>query len=320
MTQHVNKSEWFLPSGCLSEKGLRCLLEKKTDQALVQHLREHLKHCELCSLAVQGFGSVPDDFDFEETRQLLHDKIGLLIDNESATQPHSANQNEVNILSKMLLYIGKWRNIAALIPLMILLGSFLWLTAALQLVNHRLTGISDYYSDTCTIREVPTEIEEITHQGKESPPIPKIASFRIQDSEIAMEDEVNIEIIEEFKFEPHVQIPLDQENDVETEVFILVEEPPRFPGGHETLNRFLADNLRYPASAKQAGVSGTVFITFVIEPDGKVNDAGVLRGVNKVLDEEALRVIRIMPDWVPGKQHGKAVKVRFTIPVTFKLQ
>lgn len=111
--------------------------------------------------------------------------------------------------------------------------------------------------------------------------------------------------------------PLDANTD---EVFKVVEVDPEFPGGLEALYKYLAENIKYPVMAKNNKVEGRVYITFVIEKDGNVSDAKVLRSVNEELDAEALRVINAMPKWKPGMQQGVPVRVQYNIPITFKLQ
>ncbi|MCD4697540.1 MAG: TonB family protein [Bacteroidales bacterium] len=103
------------------------------------------------------------------------------------------------------------------------------------------------------------------------------------------------------------------------QIFTLVETMPDFRGGPEGRIKYIAENIRYPEEARKNGISGTVFITFVIEKDGKVTNAKVLRGIGGGCDEEALKVISSMPDWIPGIQRGKAVRVQFNMPVYFKL-
>jgi len=105
----------------------------------------------------------------------------------------------------------------------------------------------------------------------------------------------------------------------EDEVFTIVEDSPEYPGGQTALSSFLSSNLQYPDSARIAGVQGTVYVTFVVEPDGQVTNARILRGIHPDCDAEVLRVIGLMPAWKPGKQRGKPVRVQFNLPVRFKL-
>ena len=101
--------------------------------------------------------------------------------------------------------------------------------------------------------------------------------------------------------------------------YIVVEEMPEFPGGMQALIDFLKANVQYPEAAKQAGASGRVTTSFIVGEDGVCRDFKVLRGVSPELDAEALRVLGLMPKWSPGKQDGKPVPVRYTVPVTFNL-
>ncbi len=104
-----------------------------------------------------------------------------------------------------------------------------------------------------------------------------------------------------------------------SEVLQVVEEMPEYPGGMEACMKFLGENLKYPESAKTAHKEGSVFIGMVINKEGQVTDVKVLKGFDKACEEEAMRVVNMMPDWKPGKQRGKAVNVAFTIPIKFKL-
>ena len=110
------------------------------------------------------------------------------------------------------------------------------------------------------------------------------------------------------------------ENTPEGEVFQVVEVDPQFEGGLEALYKYLAENIKYPEQAKSDGIQGRVFVRFVIEADGSVTNAQVLRGIGGGCDEEALRVVEAMPKWTPGMQQGKPVRVQFNLPITFKLQ
>jgi TonB family protein len=103
-------------------------------------------------------------------------------------------------------------------------------------------------------------------------------------------------------------------------VYYEVQVMPEFPGGFTALQDFLVKNIRYPEQAKKDTITGKVFVQFVIDEHGKVTGSKIIRGVAPVLDKEALRVINIMPDWTPGKQEGKAVKVAFTLPIMFALK
>lgn len=110
-----------------------------------------------------------------------------------------------------------------------------------------------------------------------------------------------------------------EEETAEAEIFTVVEESPHFPGGEDARIKFLQENLKYPVIARESSIQGTVFITFVIEKDGTITDIRVLRGIGGGCDEEALRALKLMPRWIPGKQRGKPVRVQFNLPVKFSL-
>ena len=99
-----------------------------------------------------------------------------------------------------------------------------------------------------------------------------------------------------------------------------VQEKPIFPDGEAALFKYLADNLKYPAMARENGIEGTVYIEFVIDKDGSITEATVKRGIGGGCNEEALRLVNAMPKWIPGKKQGKPVKVKYTVPVKIKLQ
>ncbi len=108
-------------------------------------------------------------------------------------------------------------------------------------------------------------------------------------------------------------------NSEEGEIFQVVEEQPMFPGGMEEMMKFLQENIKYPKEAQEQGKQGRVIVQFVVNKDGSISDAKVMKPVDPLLDAEALRVVSEMPNWTPGKQRGELVRVRFTLPVTFKL-
>ena len=104
------------------------------------------------------------------------------------------------------------------------------------------------------------------------------------------------------------------------EVFDVVEQMPEFPGGMEALFKYMAENMKYPEDAKKQQVEGRVLVQFIVETDGSVSNTEVLMRVFPSLDAEAVRVISGMPKWIPGKQNGKVVRVKYTIPVSFRFK
>lgn len=114
--------------------------------------------------------------------------------------------------------------------------------------------------------------------------------------------------------------PKPKQEEVTEEIFVVVEDQPLFPGGNAAMMKFLSDNIKYPVIAQENNIQGRVICNFVVERDGSITDVQVVRGVDPSLDREAVRVIQQMPRWKPGKQRGQAVRVRFTLPVVFRLQ
>ncbi len=103
-------------------------------------------------------------------------------------------------------------------------------------------------------------------------------------------------------------------------MFDYVEQMPTFPGGDAARNEFLSRTIRYPAAAEENGIQGRVVVQFVVEKDGSISNVNVVRSVDPSLDKEAIRVVKAMPRWIPGKQNGSPVRCKFTLPVSFKLQ
>ena len=110
--------------------------------------------------------------------------------------------------------------------------------------------------------------------------------------------------------------PKEEEN----KVFDVVEQMPSYPGGMGALMQYLSSNIKYPAIAEENGIQGRVICTFVVERDGSITDVKIAKSVDPSLDKEAMRVVSKMPKWIPGKQNGSAVRVKYTLPVTFRLQ
>ena len=129
-------------------------------------------------------------------------------------------------------------------------------------------------------------------------------------------DEVGGEVLKAKEEIAQPEPPKEEEN----KIFDVVEEQPSFPGGDGALMQWLRDNIKYPVIAAENGIEGRVIVQFVVSKTGSISDVRVARSVDPSLDKEAVRVVSSMPNWTPGKQNGSAVNVRFTLPVTFKLQ
>lgn len=106
----------------------------------------------------------------------------------------------------------------------------------------------------------------------------------------------------------------------DNKIYDVVEEMPQFPGGPSAMFEYLSKSIHYPKEAEEKGILGRVIVTFVVEPDGSISNVKVSKSVDPLLNKEAVRVVESMPHWIPGKQNGNAVRVKYTTPVTFKLQ
>ena len=130
-------------------------------------------------------------------------------------------------------------------------------------------------------------------------------------------DDANGEIL---KAKEVIAEPEPPKHEEENKVFDIVEQQPLFPGGPAALMKYLSENTKYPVVAQENGVQGRVTVQFVVEKDGSISDVHVLRGVDPSLDREAVRVVKSMPRWTPGKQNGITVRVIYRVPVLFRLQ
>jgi periplasmic protein TonB len=167
------------------------------------------------------------------------------------------------------------------------------------------------------------------------PPVKTIIKFlppKVTEKEIVEEEKMptieeikqndtGAEIVEgagEIVLEEPVEEVLKEEGDDDA-IFTVVEQQAEFSGGFEAMAKFLSKNVKYPAVARRMGVEGSVFVSFEIDREGNISDPQVIKGISVECDREAIRVIKLMPPWKPGKQNGKAVRCRFVLPIKFKL-
>lgn len=169
------------------------------------------------------------------------------------------------------------------------------------------------------------EIIPITRQQETPPPppqeVPKVAEvIDIVDDDVEIEDELTIDDVEADQDTQVEIVEMEEEEEVEEEeVFIVVEHMPEFPGGDAALRKHIAQNVVFPEIAKENGIQGKVYVSFVINQKGEVENVKVLRGVDPSLDKEAIRVVKTLPKWKPGSQRGKPVKVSYNVPINFQL-
>jgi len=174
----------------------------------------------------------------------------------------------------------------------------------------------DYNLGQLNLDDLEEEIIPITKQEIKPPPPPPPPPevIEIVEDEVEIEEELEIEDTES---DEDVMIEIEEESD--DEFFMVVENMPEFPGGDLGLMKYIQKNVKYPPIAKEYNITGKVYVSFIVDKSGLVTNVKIVRGVDKNLDAEALRVVKSLPKYKPGKQRGKAVRVMFTIPINFTL-
>ena len=180
-------------------------------------------------------------------------------------------------------------------------------------------------------RDVVEEVEEqVLQTAEDTPPPPRppevpevttVIEVVSDDKEIENEVTFNAEVDDKTANIEITPVKIEEEVDEdEVTIFTVVENDPEFPGGMEALYKYLAQNIKYPALARDNGITGRVYVTFVVERDGSIANPKVLKDIGGGCGQEAIRVVKSMPKWTPGKQRGKAVRVQFNLPVNFNLK
>lgn len=181
-------------------------------------------------------------------------------------------------------------------------------------------------------RTAEDEIEETVIQTQDDtpppppPPEPEVVTTEVNiiENDAESENELNMDVFDKLEKQDNVEIAQvtveDEEEEVEDEIFQAVEQDPEYPGGVDALYKFIQQNLKYPQLAKENNITGRVFVQFVVEKDGSVSNVKAARDIGGGCGAEAVRVIKSMPKWTPGKQRGKAVRAAYTLPVNFVLQ
>ena len=208
-----------------------------------------------------------------------------------------------------------------IVGLAVLFVGFEWSTKDVMVVDE-----TDQVQDVIADEEI-----EITRQENTPPPPPPPAAPAVAEVLTVVEDDVELADVEiasseddasAAQQETYVAPVVEEEEEEESaqQIFTVVEKQPEFPGGMSELMKFLAKSIKYPVIAQENGIQGRVVCSFVVNRDGSIVDIQVMRGVDPSLDKEAVRVIGTMPKWKPGEQRGKPVRVRFILPVQFRLQ
>ncbi len=208
----------------------------------------------------------------------------------------------------------------------LLTGYVLALAIVIVLFNWKSTsgGIEKIEVQSTEMEEEMVEITRMEEvKPPEPPPKPQITEIiEIVEDEAEIENEMEVldmEATEEDEIIAEVEVEEEQEEQ-EEQIFMIAENPPQFPGGDLELRKFVAKNIKYPAIARENDITGTVYIRFVVTKTGVVDRVQLVRGVDPLLDKEAVRVVKTLPKWKPGKQRGVPVSVYYTMPIKFELQ
>ena len=207
------------------------------------------------------------------------------------------------------------------------IGMFVALAVVLYAFNYTEKVAKADSLGQMSASDINEEMIPITRQEEIKPPPPPpppaaIEILNIVDDKTTINDDLEImdsEATKETKVEV-AQIVTEEKEKVEDEIFVVVENMPEFPGGELALRKFIAQAIKYPTIAQENGIQGKVFVNFVVDRDGSVSNAKIARGVDPSIDKEALRVVMTLPKWKPGMQRGKAVRVSYTVPISFQLQ
>ncbi|MBI1221894.1 MAG: TonB family protein [Bacteroidetes bacterium] len=185
---------------------------------------------------------------------------------------------------------------------------------------------SDKVDNSLLVDQAVEEVEEMTEITRQEqpppppPPPPQTIEVVEDDADVEESDIEDTEIDQETVIEPIVQEQVEVvEQTKEPEVFMVVEDPPSFPGGDAAMFKYISDNLEYPPMARENNIQGRVVIQFVVDESGKITKAHVVKGIGWGCDEAALKVVNSMPRWKPGKQRNKPVRVQFMLPIRFVL-
>lgn len=209
------------------------------------------------------------------------------------------------------------------------LGLVIVLSIVLIAFEWTSSGLKENQFDTGKGEVIEEEIIPVTRQKKPEPKTqpepPKVTEvLNIVEDDVEIENELQLDDLESDQDEEVEILDFDvqEEEEVkEAEIFYIVEDMPSFKGGGlEGFRAWVMKNLQYPEIAAENGISGTVYVQFVVEPNGNVNKVTIMRGVDPALDKEAIRVVKSSPKWSPGKQRGEPVRVAFTFPIKFVLQ
>jgi TonB family protein len=311
-----------MKNNCLTQEVIyRLILDQLDDKKRAQVIK-HLGECDLCSDAVEGLRMLVSEKGPGSAVTSINNLHKEILDKVKFTKDLNDGDHQ-SLFHNWLFWI--------VFTLVFMSGIFFALLSLnkkkVELTKPavRKIEISNTAGNTSVKRksEPPTAV-------KKTMSMPSVKKINVQPLKTPVKDSV-VAGANQQKAEPVKQGERPSENIISEnkrsnssqepkEIFTVVEEQPGFPGGDEARIKFLQSNLKYPEEAKELGIQGKVYITFVVETDGSLNDIKVLRGIGGGCDEEAIRLVKNMPKWIPGKQRGVPVRVQFNLPINFRLQ
>ena len=216
--------------------------------------------------------------------------------------------------------LERWRTVFLNIGLVISLGAVLLAFSVTQKKSavDELQRVEDVDFED---EDIPVTRQEQPPEVKPPPPQQTIEVLNIVDDETEIEDEFEMD---DAEADENTQVEIveiqEEEEEEEPEIFFIVETMPEFPGGELGLRKYIATHVKYPNIARENGIEGKVYVRFCVTSKGTVEKVSIARGVDPILDKEALRVVKALPKWKPGEQRGKKVNVWYTVPINFQLQ
>ncbi|MDP4207174.1 MAG: TonB family protein [Bacteroidota bacterium] len=302
----------FEASGCLSKEAFMAFLNGELPPEAHAAALSHIDGCPFCSDALEGFEIVPD----QNKREALLAKVDQSFHHlEGVTSKKSSKRRYL------------WIPVSAAAGLLLLFGLFNLLIKPenkKQLAEQ--SAVKPIRHDEVVSEEASSlkKTEKPEKQPKEQPAKPKKPTEKFTTTEVVADNEVKKEKAiakssEDANAVDVAELKVRSVVQEKEEIFQQVEQMPDYPGGTDALSKFLSENIKYPKTAAEMGISGRVYVKFVVNKQGEISNVSVLRGIGGGCDEEAVRVVKMMPNWKPGKQNGMPVNTYFTLPIVFRL-
>ncbi|MEI6575766.1 MAG: energy transducer TonB [Bacteroidota bacterium] len=300
----------FDTAGCLSRQGIMMLCEGKLEISQQESVQQHLAACEFCSIAVEGWKLLLEKQDVASLESLTF-SLHTSIDEKVRTETKRRHRRKLWLRGSL---------IAAAASISLLVSFYFILRNDNRLVQEDLAMDKTVGAGYTEMNRPP--LAPMEQASKVQFTAPQVVGDSVVESNSLNQEELAVTINnsteENLSVEAKVEEKVIEEED-KSPPFTVVEEMPSYPGGEEVRLKFLQENIQYPQTAKESGIQGTVYVSFVIDTKGKISEVKVLRGIGGGCDQEAIRVIKLMPSWLAGKQAGKPVRVQFTMPIKFTL-